>query len=62
MNNNENLPHSKTFSNSRIKILPIPKWTLKNTPKTFKIVPKWRNFAKSGHTDLYLKLLSNGPD
>ena len=22
----------------------------KNWPKTFKILPKWQNFAKSGHT------------
>ena len=29
---------------------PNIKSTLKNLPKTFKIVPKWQNFAKSGHT------------
>ena len=23
----------------------------KNCPKTFKLLPKWRNFAKSGHTE-----------
>ena len=23
----------------------------KSWPKTFKILPKWRNFAKSGHTN-----------
>ena len=26
------------------------KVTLKELPKTFKILPKWQNFAKSGHT------------
>ena len=26
------------------------KVTLNELPKTFKILPKWQNFAKSGHT------------
>ena len=37
MYNNDNLPFSR----------PKPS---KKYPKTFKILPKWRNFAKSGHT------------
>ena len=39
------------FCQSRIIILPKSSWTFKNTTKTFKIVPKWRYFSKSGHTD-----------
>ena len=34
---------------SRFKILPNGKLTLEKLPKTLKILPKWRNFAKSGH-------------
>ena len=30
------------------------KVTLKELPKTFKILPKWQNFAKSGHTGWWL--------
>ena len=30
--------------------MPNAKYTLKNLPKIIKIVPKWRNFVKSGHT------------
>ena len=30
--------------------MPNTKLTLKELPKTIKIFPKWRNFAKSGHT------------
>ena len=30
-------------------LLSIPS---KHWPKTFKILPKWRNFAKSGHTEI----------
>ena len=43
--NTENLPKTKTN-------LPNTKPTFKKWPKTFKILPRWRNFAKSGHTDL----------
>ena len=30
--------------------MPNKKKTVKKIPKTFKVLPKWRNFAKSGHT------------
>ena len=43
-------PIVKHFCHSRIIILPNTKQTLKNLTKTFKIVPTWWNFAKSGHT------------
>ena len=31
----------------RFKILPSKKYTLKILPKTYNILPKWRNFVKS---------------
>ena len=37
---------------SKLYILPNKKYTIKNLPKTCKILPKWRNLAKSGHTEL----------
>ena len=46
----ETCPIASQFGQSRIIFLPNTKYTLKNLPKSFKIVPKWRNFAKSGHT------------
>ena len=30
-------------------MLPNTKYSLKNLPKNFKIVPNWQNIAKSGH-------------
>ena len=30
--------------------MPNTRLTLKEMPKTFKFLPKWRNFAKSGHS------------
>ena len=35
---------------SELKTYPITKLTLKMFPNTCKILPKWRNFAKSCHT------------
>ena len=32
------------------KVIQILNKPSKNGPKTFKILPKWRNCAKSGHT------------
>ena len=29
----------------------------KDCPKTFKILPKWKNFSKSGHTESMILLL-----
>ena len=46
-------PKVYKFFQSRFNILPISKWTLEKLPKTLKILPKWRNFAKSGHTPGY---------
>ena len=43
---NEHLPHGQ----SRFKILPNMNETLRKLPKILKCSPKWRNFAKSGHT------------
>ena len=31
-------------------VLPTKKYTLKQLPKTFKMLPTWWKFAKSGHT------------
>ena len=36
----------------QLSILPNNKWTVKNLPKTGKLLPKWRKFDKSGHTAL----------
>ena len=44
------------------KVCQIAKLTLIELTKTFKILPKWRNFAKSGHTvrgEKKLKLISS---
>ena len=46
----------KIFQTS-FKFLPNPKYTLKILSKTYKILPKWRNFAKSGHTACHVYLL-----
>ena len=35
---------------SRLSILPNKKKTVKSLLKTCKLLPKWRNFAKCGHT------------
>ena len=43
---------------SVIRWLNYFKKTLKNLPKTIKIVPKWRNLAKSGHTGPRTNLLT----
>ena len=36
---------------SMLSILPNRKWTVKNLPNICKLLPKWCNFTKSGHTD-----------
>ena len=36
--------------------MPKIKWILKKFSKTFKILPKWQNFAKSGHTVMMIDL------
>ena len=35
-----------------MQILPSTKYTPTKLTKAFKILPKWRNFAKSGHTGI----------
>ena len=35
---------------SRLIILSNKKYPVKKLPKTFKILQKWRNFGKTGHT------------
>ena len=53
INNNENLPDSKTFAKLDSKLLKTPSKIL---PKTIKILPLWQNFAKSGHTAGAIKM------
>ena len=43
-------PIMSQICQSRLSILPNRKQTVKNLPRTCKLLPKWRNFAKSGHT------------
>ena len=43
-------PIMSQICQSQLSILPNMKWTVKNLPKTGKLLPKWRNIAKSGHT------------
>ena len=43
-------PIMSQIRQSQLSILPNKKWTIKNLPKTGKLLPKWQNFAKSGHT------------
>ena len=42
------------FCQSRFKILPNTKQTIKILPKSCYVLPKWQNFAKSGHTVIRL--------
>jgi len=44
------MPNSETFFATTGSKFCQKLKTLKKLPKAFKIVPKWRNFAKSGHT------------
>ena len=53
--NNEFLPNSIKSCQSRFTFLPNIKWTFKKLPKTYKILPKWQNFAKCGHTVAFKK-------
>ena len=43
-------PLALQICQNKLKILPNTKWTLSKWPKCFNILPKWWNFAKSGHT------------
>ena len=43
-------PNAWNICHGRYKMFTSTKLTLKLLPKTFTILPKWRNFAKSGHT------------
>ena len=43
-------PIMSQICQSRLIILPNKKYTVKNLPKTCKLLPTWQNFAKSGHT------------
>ena len=47
---NEHLPQYRKNAQTRFKILPNMKETLQKLPNILKCSPKWRNFAKSGHT------------
>ena len=51
-------PIMSQICQSRHSILPKQIQTVKNWPKTCKLLPKWRNFAKSGHTGLTRVILS----
>ena len=46
--NNENFPNRIIFWQNMFTNLPGTKLTFKILPKTLYILPKWRNFAKSG--------------
>ena len=60
---NENVPKRRTkFAKVSSKLCQILNIRSKELSKTFKILPKWRNFAKSGHTvrgEKKLKLISS---
>ena len=43
-------PIAKQIWQNKFKIWLNTKWTLSKWSKCFNVVPKWRNFAKSGHT------------
>ena len=45
-------PKTSHICKSRLSILPKKKLAVKNSPKTCKLLPKCRNFPKSGHTGL----------
>ena len=45
-------PMAYKIYQSSFTILPSTKYTLKILPKTWKILPKWRNFTKSGKSGL----------
>ena len=49
--NIENSPNYPDLSQIVLNILLITEWTLKRFAKLLKILPNWRIFAKSGHTD-----------
>ena len=46
---------SQICQSTRLSILPNDKYTVNFLPKTCKLLPKWWNFAKFGHTDATLK-------
>ena len=48
----KNCAEAYKICQSKFQIFPNTKWTLSKWPKFFNIMPKWRNFAKSGHTEL----------
>ena len=43
-------PIRSQICQSRLSILLYKKYKVKNWPNTCKLLPKWQNFAKSGHT------------
>ena len=47
----EKWPNSKFLLPKQVQNLPNTNQTLKILPKASRILPKWRNFTKSGHTD-----------
>ena len=54
-----NCPIVDKIYRSQYQYLPNIEYTLKKLPKTFQLMPKWRNFAKFGHTGVtstYLQL------
>ena len=58
--NNENLPYSIRYLPKWIKMLPNTKQTILKLPNSFKILPKWCYFAKSGHTAYKVPQFLNG--
>ena len=45
----KNCPKAYKICQSTLKMFPNTKQTLSEWPKLFNVVPKWQNFAKSGH-------------
>ena len=54
-------PIMSQICQSRLSILPNKKWPIKTCPRPCKLLPKWRNFAKSGHIAVIAFLLLPSP-
>ena len=53
--NTDKLPKAYIICQSKFKRFPNTKWNRSKWPKFLNVVPKWRNFAKSGHTVYYIR-------
>ena len=59
INSDEILPNGEKRCQSSFKIFPNTKKILKNLAWTIKFLPKWWNFAKSGHIGGGMPSLNN---